>query len=127
AGGMTFRLPTRARARAREIEGVPLAHLWPNLKLVSCWTSAASARVARALAERLPQALVQGKGLLATEAPMTLPLLGVGGFVPMIDEVFFELEDERGGVRLLHEAVDGEAYGVVLTQRGGLVRYRIGD
>ena len=40
--------------------------------------------------------MVQGKGLLVTEAPMTIPLISAQGCVPVLDEVFFEFEDESG-------------------------------
>ncbi len=104
------------------------AVLWPELKLVSCWTSAAAAPLGLALARRLPGVMVQGKGLLATEAPLTIPLLAAGGFVPMIDQVFYELEDvQTKQLSLLHEAVLGRSYELVISQKGGLCRYRMGD
>ncbi|MCQ4167660.1 GH3 family domain-containing protein [Tahibacter harae] len=119
-------LPARPR-RVLENEADPWPLLWPRLQLVSCWTAAAAAAPARQLARRLPQAQLQGKGLLATEAPLTLPLHGAGGCVPLLDEVFLEFEEAGGGCRLLHELeADGE-YGLVVTQPGGLLRYRLGD
>src|SRR5262249_7148496 len=69
----------------------------------------------------------QGKGLLATEAPLTLPLIEAKGYVPMLTEVFFEFFDASGNVRLLHELEPGREYEVIVTQQGGLYRYRIGD
>ncbi len=102
--------------------------LWPELKLVSCWRSAGAAPLALALERRLPFVMIQGKGLLATEAPLTIPLLAAGGFVPMVDEVFYELEDvHTQQLCLLHEAVVGRSYELVISQKGGLYRYRIGD
>lgn len=119
-------LPARVR-RVLENESNPWPLLWPQLQLVSCWTAAAAAAPARELARRLPQAQLQGKGLLATEAPVTLPLHAASGCVPLLDEVFLEFEDAGGGCRLLQELeADGE-YGLVVTQPGGLLRYRLGD
>ena len=122
-------LATRLRKRrvAPLFEGVPSYEaLWPHLKLVSCWDSAHAARPAGHLRHLFPHALVQGKGLLATEAPMTVPLIG-GGCAPMLDEVFFEFEDAQGELHLLHEVEQGQTYAVVLSQKGGLYRYRMGD
>src|SRR2546422_425745 len=47
--------------------------------------------------------------------------------VPLVDEVLIELEDEIGRVSPLHEVDDGGVYGVIVTQRGGLLRYRMHD
>jgi len=116
-----------AQRRLLENNASPWAALWPRLQLVSCWTSAAAALPARQLALRLSQAHVQGKGLLATEAPVTLPLESAGGCVPLLDEVFLEFERDDGGVDLLHELEQDIDYGIVVTQPGGLLRYRLGD
>lgn len=101
--------------------------IWPELKLLSCWTSANARPASRRLAKQFPQVFLQGKGLLATEAPMTLPLIEAPGFAPMLSEVFFEFIDEQGNLKLLHELEAGRQYEIVITQQGGLYRYRIGD
>jgi hypothetical protein len=56
-----------------------------------------------------------------------VPLVQAGGNLPLIDEVFLELEDGEGGLHLLEEAEDGADYGLLVTQAGGLLRYRLGD
>lgn len=105
--------------------------LWPHLKLISCWDNLYAADQAEGLRQRFPGVLVQGKGLLATEAPMTLPLLAAQassqGTVPVLDQVFFEFEDEQGQIYKLHELTAGSSYQIILSQLGGLYRYRIGD
>ncbi|MGK7906075.1 MAG: GH3 auxin-responsive promoter family protein [Synechococcus sp.] len=106
---------------------IPWTELWPQLKLISCWDSAHAADRAQELRSRFPGVLVQGKGLLATEAPMTVPLIAAGGCVPMLTEVFFEFEDTAGVLHPLHKVEVGEEYSIVLSQKGGLYRYRIGD
>ncbi len=100
---------------------------WPKLKLISCWTSAHAALTARQLREKFPSVLMQGKGLLATEAPMTIPLLEASGCVPLIGDVFFEFIDREQRIFRLHELRLGAEYEIVLTQYAGLYRYRIGD
>lgn len=119
-------LPLWSR-RVLEHESNPWPALWPQLQLVSCWTSAAAALPAQALAQRLPQARIQGKGLLATEAPVTLPLIDAGGCVPLLDEVVLEFETGDGDCRPLHELDQGADYGVIVSQAAGLLRYRLGD
>ena len=70
--------------------------------------------------------MVQGKGLLATEAPMTIPLIKAQGCVPVLNEVFFEFE-HQGNIYHLHELELGKVYSIIISQKGGLYRYRIGD
>jgi hypothetical protein len=78
-----------------------------------------------ALARRLPQALIQPKGLLATEAFVSIPF---AGFHPAaLRSHFFEFIDENNQVRLLHELQESRTYTVVVTTSGGLWRYRLGD
>ncbi len=122
-------LPGLPVDRRRVLSADPLCwqEVWPALQLVSCWTAEAAAAPARKLAGYLPQARLQGKGLLATEAPITVPLVHAAGHLPLIDEVFLELEDGDGHLRLLEEAEDGADYALLVTQPGGLLRYRLGD
>jgi hypothetical protein len=133
AGALRFCFPRAAAAHrlrcAEKLErGAPdFAALWPQLKLLSCWTDGSAALVLEPLRRRLPHVLVQGKGLVATEAPMTIPLWRASAPVPLLGEVFFEFAGDDGKVRRLHEIQEGVRYEVILTQRGGLARYRIGD
>jgi hypothetical protein len=100
---------------------------WPNLQLISCWTDGWAALPARSLGSKLPHATLQGKGLLATEAPLTLPLHNAPAPVPLIDEVFFEFEDSAGHIFDLGNVQMGETYELIISQKGGLLRYRLGD
>ena len=105
----------------------PWKEIWPNLKLISCWDAAQAADGAGLLRSLFPGVIVQGKGLLATEAPMTVPLIEAEGCLPVLDEVFFEFEDTNGQIYRLEELQVGGVYGVVVSQKGGLYRYRMGD
>ena len=106
---------------------IPWTQVWPHLKLISCWTSAHARVAAQRLCHHFPGVPMQGKGLLATEAPLTLPVSQAAGCVPLLSEVFYEFCDASGNIVLLHELRIGQEYDIVLTQHGGLYRYRIGD
>jgi GH3 auxin-responsive promoter len=123
----TFKPPRRDRVSLLKERTVRWSEFWPDLKLISCWASAHAAAAAARLGRRLPRVHMQPKGLLATEAPMTLPLIEAGGFVPLPGEVFYEFLDTEGQIKLLDELQACREYEIVLTQKGGLYRYRIGD
>jgi hypothetical protein len=104
------------------------ARLWPRLGLVSCWTDGAAALHARQLGALLPGVRIQGKGLLATEGVVSIPLAGRPGAALAVRSHFFEFVPEAGGTpRPAHELEAGARYEVVLTTGGGLYRYRLGD
>jgi hypothetical protein len=101
--------------------------MWQELKLISCWDSVNAADQAENIKTQFPGVLIQGKGLLATEAPMTIPLIQAGGYVPVLDQVFFEFEDDDNNIHNLHELNINQEYKIIISQKGGLYRYRIGD
>jgi hypothetical protein len=77
------------------------------------------------LRNRLPQVFIQPKGLLATEACITIPF---GCCHPIaIHSHFFEFIDVNGRCHRAHELRINESYEVVVTTGGGLWRYRLGD
>nr|MDQ3005559.1 GH3 auxin-responsive promoter family protein [Chloroflexota bacterium] len=101
--------------------------LWPRLRLISCWMDGASQAYAREVSEMFPQAALQAKGLLATEAFISVPIAGVEGSVLSIRSHFFEFIDDTGDVLLAHQIQKGKAYSVVVTTSGGLYRYQLQD
>lgn len=132
---LTSRLRPDA-ARAAELRAAFAGHpepaavnqaLWPHLRLISCWRDGTAAEAAAELAALFPQATIQGKGLLATEGFVTLPVVA-GGCLPALRSHFFEFLPADGGeIRLLHHLEDGQTYSLVLTTAGGLYRYRLRD
>ena len=98
--------------------------LWPALRLISCWDSAASAPYADELRRRLPQAQLQGKGLMATEGVVTVP--NALGQTELAQRGFFEFL-HAGELLLPHALQPDVAYEVVMTTASGLYRYRTGD
>jgi hypothetical protein len=133
--GVRFRaLPSRAAELRSLARGglVPVQALWPALALVSVWTDAQASRAVPALRSRLGSVPVQGKGLLATEAVVSIPLEDAPAPVLAVRSPFLEFLDADGGVasatpRLAHELETGRTYEVVLSTAAGLLRYRIGD
>jgi hypothetical protein len=123
--------PARARQleRARQENGMLCTHeVWPNLRVISCWTDASSRTAVPALRELFPGVLIQGKGLLATEGVVSLPLSEHGACVAAATSHFYEfIEQSRAAPRLLHELEANREYSVLLTTGGGLYRYRLGD
>lgn len=121
--------PARARElrRLNPTEPATLAKIWPQLALISCWADGPAARFAGELMMRLPTVLMQPKGLLATEAMVSLPWLGAPGAVLALTSHFLEFLDEAGQPHLAHELQVGGRYEVVVTTGGGLYRYRLHD
>lgn len=114
----------RARALRRSDPRRPET-IWPALRVVSCWGDALAAGPAADLQRRLPQAVVEPKGLLATEAFVSVPC---GGARPLaITSHFLEFIQDDGRVVPADALRDGETYEVVVTTGGGLWRYRLGD
>jgi hypothetical protein len=116
------------RRIARELNGAdPLKPetLWPRLRVISCWGDGAAKLAFEELRRRFPRALFQAKGLIATEAFVTLPF---DGHYPLaVGSHFFEFVDSEGRVFTANALREGDEYKVVVTTAGGLWRYCLGD
>ena len=100
---------------------------WPDLQLISCWDHGSSRPHAAALRARFPTVAVQGKGLLATEGVVSIPLLDLAMPVLAVDSGYFEFRDAAGRCFGGAELNEGCDYEVLMTTEGGLYRYDIGD
>src|SRR5208283_2217805 len=99
-------------------------HLWPQLALISCWTSAASSSMKSEVQERFPGVHIQGKGLLATEGIVSIPIDRYETPVAAATSHFLEfLDDDSGKYRLISELEEGREYLPILTTGGGFWRY----
>lgn len=101
--------------------------IWPRLSFISAWGSAMAELGFQELKKQFPQATLQKKGLLATEAPMTIPWTQSSSFIPLIEDIFFEFIDEKGTLCIVTELKKGAIYELVITTPGGLLRYSIQD
>ena len=123
--------PTLARAlRRRYGRCAPqdLGLIWRQLSLISCWTGGHAARALGGVRDRFPNVEIQGKGLLATEGVVSIPLFGAAAPVAALTSHYLEFLDPRDGRAAPAHALDvGGTYEVALTTGGGLYRYRLRD
>lgn len=109
--------------------------LWPDLGLISCWTDGSAEPSAEALKDQFPGVIFQGKGLIATEAFISLPIIGLQGKVLACTSHFFEFLplDPQTMVpmgtqpKLAHQLEKNQTYAVIVTTGGGLYRYQMHD
>jgi len=120
--------------RAREIDSAfrrdsedKFNRIWPMLSVISCWTDSLAGLYAENLGVKFPGVKIQGKGLLATEGFITLPLTESGGRVLSYMSHYFEFVDDNNEVHSCDELIEGQRYRVVITTGGGLYRYDLGD
>lgn len=104
------------------LEGIAL-----DPAVISCWDHAAARPYADELRRRFPRARVQGKGLLATESVVSIPLEGLDWPVLAVDSAYFEFLDGAGTAHEAWALDPGGEYELLLTTEGGLYRYAIGD
>jgi hypothetical protein len=134
SGGAGTGLRLHADAtRAKELRSI-FAHgtprwdaIWPHLDTISCWSSATSRPYADELKQRLPAIHLAGKGLLATEGIVTVPLCGASSPVLAVDSGVYEFMTEDGQTLAPWDVATGMTYSVVITTAAGLYRYRLGD
>lgn len=100
--------------------------IWPELKIVSCWTEALSALALPPLQQLMPHVEIQPKGLIATEAFVSFPLTGYGNVLSVMSH-FFEFMDNGGQVFRAEQLIEGNEYTVIVTTSGGLYRYNLDD
>lgn len=120
----------RLHGRLAELQALDprdYGRIWPRLGLISAWGDAHAALGLSELRRRWPGPAVQEKGLLATEAFVTIPYRGARPLA--VRSHFFEFLDEQDDRRTLlaDELRVGATYRVVVTTAGGLYRYQLGD
>ncbi len=117
-------------------ESEKLSHVWPSLRLLSCWTDATAAQFVPDLQRLIPNVEIQSKGLIATEGVVSIPQIDRPGTTLALRSHFFEFQEERaalednrnqGATQLAHELELNRTYRVIVTTGGGLYRYQLGD
>ena len=112
-----------------------ISDIWPNLKLISTWTSGNCSTLLPALKVQLSSKSFIGEvGYMSSEFRGTVNLdIRNEIQVPTLNENFFEFveRDEWGskspGFLMLHEIELGKDYYIFVTTQNGLYRYFIND
>lgn len=118
--------PNRPRARELSSLAAPsLSQVWPRLRLISCWGDGHAAAHCAELEELFPGVEVQHKGLLATEAVVSIPFEDRRPLA--VTSHFFEFLDPAGRPLAAWELEAGGVYSLLVTTGGGLYRYRLMD
>jgi hypothetical protein len=114
--------------RANSIDG---GSIWPCLDVISCWGSGHAQGAISELNRYFPGVVFQQKGLIATEAFMSLPFgkdeSGNWLHPLAINSHFFEFIDDEGSVKQVDEIRLDQEYQIVVTTGGGLYRYAMND
>lgn len=123
--GLNLRpMPKRVR-QLKQSDPTKPETLWAFLKIISCWGEGNAELAAAALQDRFPNTLIQRKGLIATEAIVTIPFYETRPLA--VCSHFFEFIDSEGRIHLAQELRKNEMYEVLVTTGGGLWRYRLND
>lgn len=124
-----FPHPLRARTLSKISPDEP-SSIWTELQLISCWMSGPSKSYAQRLQTQFTDIQFQPKGLIATEAFISFPLIGYTGSVLAINSHFFEFipVGSKTETPLLADQLEiGQEYEVVVTTGGGFYRYQMND
>ncbi len=124
--------PHRAKEIEKSLSSIDKASdfqsIWPNLAVISCWTDGACSLYADQLYDYFPDTSIQGKGLIATEGFVSLPIDGCDFPVLAMNSHFFEFKDmDNDDIRLAQELEIGKRYSVIISTGGGLYRYQLKD
>lgn len=109
----------------RLLDGITNTYeFWPQLKVVSCWASGPAQRYIEELRRLFPHAAIEPKGLLSTEAVVTVP--DEDNQPVLVRRGYFEFLKE-GWLHAEHELSMNDEYEVLVTTASGLYRYMTGD
>lgn len=100
---------------------------WPDLQMISSWSSGESENAAVKLKELFPDVWFQGKGLLSTEGPMTIPWIESRGCLPLVNHTYYEFLDQFQNKLLLHELEIGKQYEIFPRFPNMETAYEMGD
>lgn len=79
------------------------------------------------LRSAFPDVWFQGKGLTATEGPMTIPWISSKGSLPLLNHTYFDFVDQSRNKQLLHQLLEGEEYEILPRFPNIENQYDIGD
>lgn len=99
--------------------------LWPQLSHISAWGDGPAEGPFNRLRQRVNPIPVMRKGLLATEAVISIPFIQTHPLA--INSHYLEFMDESGQTTDLTELTCDREYEVLVTTAGGLIRHRMYD
>jgi hypothetical protein len=119
--------------RAAELAAADIAQpehwqrIWPNLRVISCWADSGMAAAAAGLGSLFPNASLQPKGLIATEGIVSIPLGSRHRPLAITSHALEFMAVSSDVILQVHQLEKARQYRVVLTNAGGLYRYRLHD
>jgi GH3 auxin-responsive promoter len=103
-------------------------NIWPDLKMISCWADGSSGQFRSELGSIFPNVVIEEKGLIATEAVVTIPWYRGNNKPIAYRSHFFEFQEiGTGNIMPLWMITPGNKYTVLVTTSGGLYRYQMHD
>ncbi len=122
-------LPERARALATidVLDKGQIQKIWPRLCVISCWMDGEAGKSGQELAGYFPNASIQGKGLIATEGIVSIPVGNRGSVCAFCSHGIEFLDRQTGKACFGWQVQKGTEYSIVLTTGGGLTRYQLRD
>lgn len=118
-------------SRKKYVKNAQKDHFWsivfPRLAVISCWTDAQAEIWMPSLKRIIGSISLQAKGLLSTEAVVSIPMYRQGNVLSYTAH-FYEfrcVETEK--IYLAHELMMHDMYEVIVTTGGGLYRYNTHD
>jgi len=108
AGTLPSGLPHRGRflSGLQRLSPSTTRRIWPRLCLISCWTDAWAASLIEEVRQLFPGVDIQGKGLLATEGVVSIPLLQADWPLLTINAQFYEFLSLKDNQIYLASSVD---------------------
>jgi hypothetical protein len=123
-------LRTIFSAKTRSYAEICWPKVWPCLSLISCWTDSWASDYSKEIGIYFPNVKIQSKGLLATEAVISIPMTTPTGNFPVLayKSHFFEfLNIDSGQICLANQLEKNKKYAVIVTTGGGFYRYQLHD
>jgi len=102
--------------------------IWPHLHLISCWTDGWASIYLNELKDIFPNITIQGKGLLATEGVMSIPVSKLEAPILTCNCHFYEFKcTETKAIYTADCVEEGKTYEIIVSTQGGLYRYNMYD
>ncbi len=107
---------------------IEFTHIWEKLSLISCWTSGNAKYALKKTKRIFPNTEIQGKGIIATEAFVSFPIIGQVESILSVKSHFFEFQDMISKkICLVNELKENRKYSIIVTNSGGFYRYTLKD